>query len=138
MKRRVAREVALQTLFQMDFSDITCQEALKAVCLERELAESATDFSYSNALLEGTLENITQIDEMISKYAQKWKISRMAGVDRNLLRLAVYELLFAQEKLKANIVINEAIEIAKIYGNDDSSRFINGILGKIANETKQQ
>lgn len=134
MKRRLAREIALQTLFQFDFSDIAKEEALLAVCYERGVDETEEDLQYTKALIDGVLENKVAIDEAIIKYANNWKLERMASVDRNILRVAIYEMFYAVNPLTTNIIINEAIEISKIFGNDYSSKFINGILGNMANE----
>ena len=136
MKRRLAREIALQTLFQFDFSDIDKNTALFAVCCERGVDESEEDLQYTHTLIDGVLANKEAIDAAIIKYANNWKLERMASVERNILRLAIYEMLYATEPLTANIIINEAIEISKIFGNDFSSKFINGILGNMANERK--
>lgn len=134
MKRRLAREIALQTLFQLEFSDIEVLVAKRAVFEERELNIDESNSDYVEILLKGVTANKAAIDDVLMQYATHWKLDRMAIVDRNILRIAVYELKFAPEKLTANIIINEAIEIAKIYGSDNSSKFINGILGKLINE----
>lgn len=136
MKRRLAREIALQTLFQFDFSDIAQEEALLAVCIERGVDETEEDLQYTRELITGVLNNKQAIDEAIIKYANNWKLERMASVDRNIMRVAIYEMFYAENALTANIIINEAIEISKIFGNEYSSKFINGILGNMANERK--
>lgn len=136
MKRRLAREIALQTLFQFDFSDIAQEEALLAVCIERGVDETEEDLQYTRELITGVLTNKQAIDEAIIKYANNWKLERMASVDRNIMRVAIYEMFYAENALTANIIINEAIEISKIFGNEYSSKFINGILGNMANERK--
>ena len=136
MKRRLAREIALQTLFQFDFSDIAQEEALLAVCIERGVDETEEDLLYTRELITGVLNNKQAIDEAIIKYANNWKLERMASVDRNIMRVAIYEMFYAENALTANIIINEAIEISKIFGNEYSSKFINGILGNMANERK--
>lgn len=136
MKRRLAREIALQTLFQFDFSDIAQEEALLAVCIERGVDETEEDLHYTRELITGVLNNKQAIDEAIIKYANNWKLERMASVDRNIMRVAIYEMFYAENTLTANIIINEAIEISKIFGNEYSSKFINGILGNMANERK--
>ncbi len=136
MKRRLAREIALQTLFQFDFSDIAQEEALLAVCIERGVDETEEDLQYTRELITGVWNNKQAIDEAIIKYANNWKLERMASVDRNIMRVAIYEMFYAENALTANIIINEAIEISKIFGNEYSSKFINGILGNMANERK--
>ena len=131
MIRRIARELVLQSLFQIDFAQVDCEAALNAAVEERsdksdeKAKESAPD------VLNGVLANSEAIDARISEYAIDWTLERMPAVDRNILRVAVYEMFFAAEKLVPNVAINEAVEIAKIYGTDDTPRFINGVLGKM-------
>ena len=131
MIRRIARELVLQSLFQIDFAQVDCAAALNAAVEERsdQSAEKATE--YAQDVLNGVLANSEAIDARISEYAIDWTLERMPAVDRNILRVAVYEMFFAAEKLVPNVAINEAVEIAKIYGTDDTPRFINGVLGKM-------
>ncbi|MBU8879331.1 transcription antitermination factor NusB [Bacillus sp. FJAT-29790] len=128
MKRRIAREKALQALFQIDVSQVEIDSAIEHVL------EGAPNNNYLTKLVSGAVENQNSIDESIKKHLEKWTIERLATVDRNLLRLAVYELRFCSEDVPANVVIDEAIEIAKLYGDDQSSKFINGVLSKIKQE----
>src|SRR5699024_4483962 len=123
MKRRVAREKALQALYQIDLSDIPVDEAIENV-LD---GEDHNDFLHS--LVVNTVENLDEIDETIKRYLEKWSIDRLAKVDLNILRIGVYELLYNDEVPK-NVAINEAIEVAKRFGDEKSSKFINGILSK--------
>jgi len=125
MKRRTAREKALQALFQIDMSQAEPSSAIEHVL------EGAKNDNYLTLLVNGVVEHQVQIDEVIKKYLENWKLERLATVDRNLLRLAVYELKFSDEEVPANVVLDEAIEIAKVYGDEQSSKFINGILSKI-------
>ena len=127
MKRRTAREKALQAIFQIDVSEVTPEEAIEHV-----LNGDQPD-DYLNQLVTGTTENLPEIDENIKKYLQKWTIDRIATVDRNLLRLSVYELLFCRDEVPPNVVIDEAVEIAKVFGDEQSSKFINGVLSKVKN-----
>jgi N utilization substance protein B len=131
MSRRVAREMALQTLFQMEFSPIDKKEALDAVRQER--AESMRDdtVDYAASLSNGVLRRKRRIDKLVAKYAKDWDISRIAGVDLAILRICIYEMYFSDERIDPGVAINEAVEIAKIYGDGDSPRFINGILGNM-------
>lgn len=87
--------------------------------------------NYAQIALNGILNSLAEIDAKITEFSIDWEVSRMPAVDRNILRLAVYEIYFAEEKIPAGIAINEAVEIAKIYGSEDSPRFINGLLGKM-------
>lgn len=132
MKRRTAREKALQALFQIDMSEADPKEAILHV-LEEERGDN-----YLSDLVGGVVEHKSQIDEMIKEHLEKWTIERIAPVDRNLLRLAVYELVYLKEEVPANVVIDEAIEIAKVFGDEHASRFVNGVLSKIKQQTEKQ
>lgn len=125
MKRRTAREKALQALFQIDLSQTDKNEAIHHV-LEGEKPDV-----YLSKLVNGVLDNQVSIDEYIKKYLENWTIDRIANVDRNILRLSVYELIYGEEEIPPNVVIDEAVEIAKIFGDEKSSKFINGVLSKI-------
>ncbi|MBM4762243.1 transcription antitermination factor NusB [Bacillus sp. B15-48] len=124
MKRRTAREKALQALFQIDISKVEIVDAIDHV-----LDEEKSD-PYLSKLVEGTVQNQQEIDNVIKAHLEKWTMDRLAPVDRSLLRLAVFEMLHCKE-VPTNVVLDEAIEIAKIYGDDQSSRFINGVLSKV-------
>ena len=132
MSRRKAREMAVQALFQLDFnSGVTSEEALMAVLTERGEEVNENTKLYAKALVDGTYNNIAAIDEYISELSREWKLDRMAGVDRNIARMAIFEMKYSQERLQPGVAINEAVELAKTFGTEDSSRFINGILGSI-------
>ncbi|MCA0147662.1 transcription antitermination factor NusB [Rossellomorea vietnamensis] len=126
MKRRVAREKALQALFQIDMSGIEPAVALRNVLEEEEKMDA-----YLEQIVLGFIENQERIDGHIRENLEKWSFDRLAKVDRNILRLGVYELLFVED-VPNNVVINEAVEIAKIFGDDQSSKFINGVLSKVS------
>jgi transcription antitermination protein NusB len=125
MKRRTAREKALQALFQIDVSNTDPASAIEHV-LE---GESGDD--YLTKLVLGVVETRGEIDPLIIENLEKWTMDRLATVDRNLLRMAVYELMYLSNEIPANVILDEAIEIAKIYGDEQSSRFINGVLSKV-------
>lgn len=131
-KRTLARECALKILYQIDITKT--KKSHKDSCdnfwahCEDEIEPSVREFAQS--LVDGTVANSEKIDGMISKYADNWQIGRMALVDRNILRMATFELLFAKET-PPKVIINEAVEIAKKYGDVDSGKFVNGILDKI-------
>lgn len=131
MSRRQAREIALQALFQLDINSSENFDEEKAV--EAALHESEPlrthDREYAKTLVRGTREHLEEINHLITKKSREWRVERMSGVDRNITRIAVYEMMFSDDKLTPNIVINEAVELAKKYGTDDSGRFVNGILG---------
>jgi N utilization substance protein B len=128
-KRRKAREVALQFLYELDLNgedDPAVRE--RDFWARHPLAADARAFS--DGLVRGTKANQAKIDQMIAQCAEHWDLERMAVVDRNILRLAVYELAWGVE-VPPKVAINEAIEIAKKFGTKESSRFINGVLDKI-------
>jgi N utilization substance protein B len=123
--------MAVQALFQLDFNaGVSNDEALNAVFSEREDINENTKL-YAKSLVEGTYNNLAAIDDYISELSREWKIERMAGVDRNIARMAIYEMKYSNERLQPGVAINEAVELAKTFGTEDSSRFINGILGSI-------
>ncbi|WP_346354183.1 transcription antitermination factor NusB [Azotosporobacter soli] len=130
MSRRRARELALQVLFQLDFQKIDAEIALELLCSE-EGGPSDKVQKHALHLIQGVLEQQASVDGLISSVATDWKIERMPGVDRNIARIAVYEMRFDAEHLAVGIIINEAVELAKAFGTDESSRFINGILGAL-------
>ncbi|AME08171.1 transcription antitermination factor NusB [Bacillus siamensis] len=124
MKRRTAREKALQALFQIDVSDIAPNEAI-----EHALDGGKTD-DFFEQLVYGVLEHQVQLDEMISGHLVNWKLDRIANVDRAILRLAVYEMVYTDD-IPANVSLNEAIELAKRFGDDKAAKFVNGVLSNI-------
>lgn len=130
-KRRRAREFALQVLFQLDIAKNNPEDAVRLFWELNPADPEIVDFS--NFLIYGTLEHLDEIDHLVIKYSKHWNINRMAVVDRNVLRYSIFELLYAKD-VPLKVTINEAIEIAKIYGADDSGRFINGILDRISKE----
>ena len=137
MSRRKAREMALQALFQLDFNEVQPASALDTVFAESGKASEKTK-SYAEHLVMGTQQNIAAIDGVVGDLSTEWTIDRMPSVDRNIARIAVYELEYGEEELSPNVVINEAVELAKTYGTDDSSRFINGILGALIKKTRSK
>lgn len=136
MSRRKAREIAVQALFQLDFNQITTETAMEAVLDEHAgLSEGAKQ--YAQKLVTGTQQSLGEIDTIIASAATEWKLDRMAAVDRNIARVAIYEMKFGEEQLPPNVAINEAVEVAKTFGSEDSSRFINGILGSLVKKKSQ-
>jgi len=132
MKRRLAREYAIQMLFQFDLTNTSLSDKGIVEDFWKSHNEEADIMEFANAIVRGTLEHLNKIDEVIKQAAEHWSIERMAAVDRNILRAATYELLYRND-IPPLVTINEAIEIAKKYGTEDSSAFINGILDKIKN-----
>ena len=168
MIRRLAREVALQALFQIDFTGVDGKTAVAAAMAEHEdikvhrvsAAEAAemeelgetTKLAalrtretaeqkkfgyvedYALHLVNGVLGAKDAIDGELGQFATNWSVARMPATDRNILRIAAFEILHAEPKVAAGIAINEAVEVAKNYGTDDSPRFVNGILGKLVKQ----
>jgi len=128
-KRTLSREIALKILYACDITKDSITECSK-VFWENSDKRDETVKKYSEILITGFGSNKEKIDEVISKYAKNWKLNRMATVDRNILRIAAYELLFSEE-VPPKVAINEAIEMAKKFGDNDSSKFVNGLLDKI-------
>lgn len=129
--RRQSRELALKLLFQSEFSEpLKMEDLLKTQDPHTEFAAEVQ--LYAKELVRGVQQNQADIDKLIQQFSSNWKIDRMATIDRNLLRVAIYELKFSPNPLAPSIAINEAIEIAKVYGGTDSSSFINGILDQVA------
>lgn len=134
--RHLARSVVLQTLFEWDTSRTSDEEA--AAALQRNVEEFGgddTDRPFMEALLQGVLAKRADLDLVITKAAPDWPLERIAPVDRNILRIGLYELLFADRaQVPAKVAINEAIELAKVFGGDSSGRFVNGVLGAVYKE----
>jgi len=125
--RRHAREIVLKTLYQTELAGLDAAEA-EAVVRRKLRRPAERDFAV--VLLKQTLENLEGLDRMIASVAENWDLHRMAVVDRNILRLGAAEILYV--KTPAGVAINEAIEIAKRFSTEDSGRFVNGILDKVA------
>ncbi|MBP8628990.1 MAG: transcription antitermination factor NusB [Negativicutes bacterium] len=135
MSRRKAREIALQALFQFDFTK-NDDENLIEMLIKETKGLNQQSILFTREIIKGTIANLEAIDATIKTVSNDWKIERMAAVDRNIVRMAVYELKFNSEDTAPKIIINEAIEIAKIFGSDESSRFVNGILGALIKKDK--
>ena len=134
--RHLARSVVLQTLFEWDTTHASDTDA--GAILERNVGEFGGDDGdrpFMDTLLNGVLAKKADIDLIIEKAAPDWPLDRIAPVDRNILRLGLYELLFAdRSQVPAKVAINEAIELAKTFGGDSSGRFVNGVLGAVYKE----
>ena len=139
MSRRLAREAAFKALFQLDFNfEEDRREYCENLAIETMFDDEAKltsrkDFEYIEMTVKGTRTHLQEIDEIITSHLKEgWQLARIMAADRNILRLAVYEMKFLEPTLQKNIVINEAVELAKRYGTDDSGRFVNGILESIS------
>jgi transcription antitermination protein NusB len=134
--RHLSRSIVLQTMFEWDLNAIDRKDIM--VVLDRNIEEFApnkTDRPFMERLLDGILGKQNELDLVIEKAAPEWPIDRISPVDRNILRLGLYELLFADRKeVPAKVAINEAIELAKQFGGENSSRFVNGVLGAVYKE----
>jgi len=133
MGRRQSRESAMQVLYQVEVGKMPVEEAL---CNTQEhIALAEPDLTFASQLIYGTMEKLAELDQTISEHSREWQVVRMAAVDRNILRLALYEMLYVQE-IPPNVSINEAVEMAKKFGGAESAKFINGILGAVARQDK--
>lgn len=131
-KRTKARECALKVLYAIDITKDKPGDCLRVFWQDHETVDREIQ-EFAEYLVNGTHANIENIDRLISKYATNWQIQRMAIIDRNIIRMASFELLFADD-IPAKVSINEAVEIAKRYGDKDSGKFVNGVIDKINKE----
>jgi N utilization substance protein B len=123
-RRRGARKIALDVLYEHDVSGVSTSEILG-----RYDPEPAHEFA--GVLVQGVVQHRAELDRLIAGYAEDWTIERMPVIDRNLLRLGTFELLYL-DNVPAAVTINEAVELAKTFSTEDSGRFVNGVLGRIA------
>jgi N utilization substance protein B len=134
--RHLSRSIVLQSLFEWDLNDI--EKSAVGDVLNRNIEEFApnkADMPFMAKLLDGVIQKRSELDLIIEKAAPEWPIARISPVDRNILRLGLYELLFSDRKeVPAKVAINEAIELAKQFGGENSSRFVNGVLGAVYKE----
>lgn len=133
-KRTLAREYALQVLYQIDITHDGSNAALEnfwQAHIDEEIAQELKDFT--SQLVKGVADNLEAIDKKISHYAANWKLERMAAVDRNVLRMSCFELLF-REDIPPKVSINEAVDLAKKYSGLEAGKFVNAILDKIKSE----
>jgi N utilization substance protein B len=134
--RHLQRSIAMQTLFEWDFQGRKNEESMNM--LKRNLEEFAPgvdDTVFAHHLMEGTLREQKTIDTLIEKCAPEWPLEQVTVIDRNILRLGIYELMYGNyEEVPPKVAINEAIELAKSFGSDASPRFVNGVLGTIYRE----
>ena len=130
MSRRLARETALQVLFQRD---LTKEPLITSEIVDRwaeEFVVPEASKPFAQELVDGTISHQDEIDQTIASFAQEWTLSRMANVDRNVMRLATYEILFCPD-IPGRVSLNEAIELAKRFGGEESAKFVNGILDRV-------
>lgn len=127
MKRHEAREKALQVLFQLDSTELPVEEAIEHVLEERKLD------AFLEQLVRGTIEHKEAIDAALEEKLENWTLSRLPKIERTVLRLSVYELLYMQDTPQ-KVVLNEAIELCKVFSDDKSSKFVNGVLSKFTQQ----
>lgn len=132
MRRRSARAAALRALFAMDVGKNDTDAALRVAMAEDRLEPEG--MAFARELLQGVLEHRDEIDARIGQLSRDWSVERLAAVDRNLLRLGLYELAYRHEHTPVAVAINEAVELAKEYSTPESGRFVNGILGGFARQ----
>lgn len=130
--RRSGREAALQMLFQVEASGVTSDQAVELFWRTFEDADPEGR-PYADAIVRGVVENLEAIDKRVTAASQNWRLERMSRVDRNLLRLGTWELMFRADVPRA-VILDEAVELAKAFGTDESSAFVNGVLDRIAND----
>lgn len=129
--RRAARELAINVLYQIDVAHLPPREALETAIENIELDGASSDFS--RALVDGVIGHLAKIDEVLKRLSVGWELQRQPAVDRNILRMAIFEILFL-DYIPASVSINEAVDLAKKYSTAESGRFVNGVLGALARE----
>ena len=133
MKRRELREHIFRLLFRIEFNESADMPEQVALYMEDIPMATEKDQEYIEAKYQAIADRLSEIDELLNKAAEGWKVSRMGKVELTIMRLAAYEIRF-DEDVPASVAINEAVEMAKIFGGDDSPAFINGVLGKLVQE----
>ncbi len=134
IKRRKARELALQILFQADVGNLPIEEAMETTLSEAVDADEEIR-SYAVQLVQGVWGQKSDLDAQIQGVTRNWTVERMAAIDRNLIRIALYEILNVPD-VPYRVAINEAVELAKEYGTTESRRFVNGVLGALVRRLK--
>lgn len=127
MKRHEAREKALQTLFQLEGTELTIDEAMDHVM-------AGENDNFYSLLVQGTHANMAEIDEKLVGHLENWSLERLPKIERTILRMAIFELGY-MEDAPSRVIMNEAIELSKTFGDDKSSRFVNGVLSKFTEES---
>jgi len=133
--RRQARTIALQALYELDCSAHKSEDVLARLLAEKALPDEATNFTGS--LVNGVLQHKKNIDDVIRRFAPAFPVNQIAPIDRNILRLAIFEILL-DNRVPLKVAINEAVELAKSFGGDTSQKFVNGVLGSVVNDCINQ
>ena len=132
-ERRLSREISLKVLFQIDLVNANIEETLKYTFEDSKYSDEVKEFTLT--LVKGVVSNLPEIDKAIEKYTNNWSLERITNIDRNILRIAIYEILYIKN-IPKSVSINEAVELAKKYGTKSSFSFVNGVLGKIDKNDK--
>lgn len=132
--RRRARRITLETLYETDLANHPPFEVLAYRLAEQPMESAGVEFA--RRLIAGVIEHKEEMDKLIARYAPEWPLDQMAVIDRNILRMAIYEFLIGRET-PVKVAINEAVELAKTYGSDSAPRFINGVLGTLADQSAE-
>lgn len=134
MGRRASREAAMKLLYQLEIQRDDRDEQINTVLEDESL--TASDRKYIRSIVDGVSENVEQLDKIIEKYAMGWKINRISKIDLSVLRIGIYEILF-REDIPYSVSVNEAVELAKKYSNEDAGAFVNGLLAKVTKEDQK-
>ncbi len=143
MRRRLAREIALQCLYHLEINEISQDQVIQTVLEEArkdnetnlEMPEEPWQIEYIQSLMQGVIMHQDELDQSLEPLMDEWSMDRLSRVDKHILRIAGYELKYEQETVPPKVAMNEAIELAKRYGSDNSGKFVNGILGRLFRES---
>jgi len=130
-ERRKARRLALQALYEIDSAGHGVEEVVARLLVEAGLSEES--HAFVRELVDGVIQNRDKLDQSIQKFAPAWPVAQIPVVDRNILRLAIFEILL-DNRMPVKVAINEAVELAKTFGSDNSARFVNGVLGSVSTQ----
>jgi N utilization substance protein B len=140
MKRRTAREIAVQSLYHMEMNDVSADKAIKMVIEEgndddphTSIPTDSIQSEFMQKIVEGTWQNKADIDELLTGYLKGWKMDRLSRVDLQILRLAVFEMFYDTDS-PPKVIVNEAIDLSKHFGAEESGKFVNGVMGKMIKE----
>lgn len=131
--RRKARTIALEIIYQREITKASLDEIIRN---RNKAGEGEPPSDFSMKLINGVVSHQSEIDDLIEGYADNWALDRMPSLDRNIIRISLYEMLY-EEDIPFSVSINEAVELAKTYGTDDSGKFVNGVLGRIASDLEK-
>ncbi len=132
-ERRLSREISLKVLFQIDLVNTSIEETLKYTLENNKYSDDVKEFTL--ILVKGVMNHLSEVDKTINNYTNNWSLERITNIDRSILRIAIYEILYLVN-IPKSVSINEAVELAKKYGTKSSFSFVNGVLGKIDKKVK--